>query len=94
MIDRPLDVSGGQDDEPRVVLQHPQPRRQTSGVVLPGLERQTKVGAQEGCTKFGDQFLPCIAFAAMTLATEVPFQATGIPGPIASFHGPGRCNAN
>src|SRR5260370_10666240 len=70
-----LRVRGGGENRPAVVLQDFQPVGDIGGVVFAGLQRQFKVGTQEGCAQFGDQFFLGIGVAAEAVAAEVTVQA-------------------
>lgn len=70
-----LRVRGGGEDRAAVVLQNFEPVGDIGGVIFAGLQRQFKIGAQEGCAQFGDQFFLGIGVAAEAVAAEVAVKA-------------------
>jgi hypothetical protein len=49
-----LRVAGGGEDRPLVVFQDFEPGRDIGGVVVAGLRRDAKIGAEKGTSEFGN----------------------------------------
>lgn len=78
-----LRMGGGGENGALVVAQHVEPRRNIGGVVGARLGGDPEVGAEEGRTDLGDQFLGGGAGIAPALSPEIPRQARGMPSSMA-----------
>lgn len=73
-----LGMGRGGEDGAFVVSQRLQPGADIGGMVVPVLQMQAEVAAEEGRTEFGDEFLAGIAFIAEALVAHVPVEAEGM----------------
>jgi hypothetical protein len=56
-------------------------------VIFARLQREFKVGAQESCPEFGDQFLDRVTFAPEAMRAEVTVESGLAACPVGAFMG-------
>jgi hypothetical protein len=78
-----LSVGGGSEHCPLVVPEHLEPGGDVGGVVLAYFRSEAEIGAQEGGTQLGDEFLHAIGFIAEAFAAELAGKPRWVLGPVA-----------
>src|ERR1700733_8646629 len=85
-----LGMSCSCEDCAVVLCENVQPCCDVRCMILARLQRDFEVCTQERGSKFSNQFLHGIAFAAEPLSTEVTIKPAGAPGPVSAFVGKRR----
>jgi hypothetical protein len=85
-----LCVSGGGEQCSIVSSQDFHPGCDIGRVIFAGLQRELKVGAQESCPEFGNQFLDRVTFAPEAMPAKITVEPGLAACPMGTFMGKGR----
>jgi hypothetical protein len=75
-------VGGGGEDGSLIILQDTEPMTDIAGVVFPEFGSEFQIGAEEGRSKFSDQFFHCVCLIAKPLLPEFAIEAALMPRPV------------